>query len=234
MKKIKSYINKVDKDGITELYLSGTIGKESMFYDSISSKSVRNALENAKGDIHIFLNSGGGDVFEGIEIYNYLKNLNNKVTVEITALAASAASIIAMAADNIIIDLGANIMIHEASTLAYGNKSDIKKTLNALESIDKSLIDIYVDRTNLSPDLIEKYLKEETWFNANKSLELGFADEIKEIREENLESKKDNSNINIDEIADRVIQKINNINNSLNENIEIQENKIKNFINLFR
>ncbi|WP_180530464.1 ATP-dependent Clp protease proteolytic subunit, partial [Staphylococcus haemolyticus] len=111
------------------LTLSGTIANFPFFEDGISSKAVKNSLDNVDKDIVIRLNSGGGDVFEGIEIYNYLKSLSNHITIEVTALAASAASLVAMAADKIIIRTGANMMVHEASTMAFGNKSDIQKTL---------------------------------------------------------------------------------------------------------
>ena len=131
------------------LTLSGTIANLSFLDDTISAKAVKDSLDNVKEDIVIRLNSGGGDVFEGIEIYNYLKSLSNHITIEVTALAASAASLVAMAGDKIIIRTGANMMVHEASTMAFGNKSDIQKTLNALTAIDTSIVDIYHDRTGL-------------------------------------------------------------------------------------
>ena len=105
--------------------MSGTIANLSFLDDTIG-KSVKDSLDNVKEDIVIRLNSGGGDVFEGIEIYNYLKSLSNHITIEVTAL-ASLASLVAMAGDKIIIRTGANMMVHEASTMAFGNKSDIQK-----------------------------------------------------------------------------------------------------------
>ena len=96
-----------------------------LFLTTLSRKSVKDSLDNVKEDIVIRLNSGGGDVFEGIEIYNYLKSLSNHITIEVTAL--EVASLVAMAGDKIIIRTGANMMVHEASTMAFGNKSDIQK-----------------------------------------------------------------------------------------------------------
>lgn len=159
------------------LTLSGTIADFAFFEDTISAKAVKNALDDVDKDIVIRLNSGGGDVFEGIEIYNYLKSLSNHVTIEVTSLAASAASLVAMAGDNIIIRTGANMMIHEASTMAFGNKSDIQKTLNALTAIDTSIVDIYQDRTGLDKDEIVNLIANETWLTADEAIKKGFADE---------------------------------------------------------
>ena len=159
------------------LTLSGTIANLSFLDDTISAKAVKDSLDNVKGDIVIRLNSGGGDVFEGIEIYNYLKSLSNHITIEVTALAASAASLVAMAGDKIIIRTGANMMVHEASTMAFGNKSDIQKTLNALTAIDTSIVDIYHDRTGLNRDEIVNLITNETWLTADEAINKGFADE---------------------------------------------------------
>lgn len=159
------------------LTLSGTIANLSFLDDTISAKAVKDSLDNVKEDIVIRLNSGGGDVFEGIEIYNYLKSLSNHITIEVTALAASAASLVAMAGDKIIIRTGANMMVHEASTMAFGNKSDIQKTLNALTAIDTSIVDIYHDRTGLDRDEIVNLITNETWLTADEAINKGFADE---------------------------------------------------------
>lgn len=159
------------------LTLSGTIANLSFLDDTISAKAVKDSLDNVKEDIVIRLNSGGGDVFEGIEIYNYLKSLSNHITIEVTALAASAASLVAMAGDKIIIRTGANMMVHEASTMAFGNKSDIQKTLNALTAIDTSIVDIYQDRTGLDRDEIDNLIANETWLTADEAINKGFADE---------------------------------------------------------
>lgn len=157
--------------------MSGTIANLSFLDDTISAKAVKDSLDNVKEDIVIRLNSGGGDVFEGIEIYNYLKSLPNHITIEVTALAASAASLVAMAGDKIIIRTGANMMVHEASTMAFGNKSDIQKTLNALTAIDTSIVDIYHDRTGLDRDEIVNLITNETWLTADEAINKGFADE---------------------------------------------------------
>ena len=190
-KKVDYFFNSVQKNGKTELTISGAIGESSYFFEATSAKDVREVLESVTGDIHIYLNSSGGDVFQGIEIYNYLKNISNNVTVEITGTACSAASIVAMGADKLIMNTGTSLMIHEASTFAWGNKNDIKKVLGALETIDTLIIDIYSEKTNIDKSELENYLLNETWFTADEAVELGFADEKKS--EEN--ANKDIENI---------------------------------------
>lgn len=150
--------------------------------DTINEKLIRNTLDGVEGDILIRLNSPGGDVFEGISICNYLKSIDNKVTIEITGVAASAASIISMGADKVIMDKGTSMMIHEASTIAWGNKTEIQKTLNALSTIDKSLVAIYQDKTGLDTDTLNGYLTNETWFTAEEAVEAGFADEVGNVK----------------------------------------------------
>lgn len=158
------------------MIIDGAIGESGWFYDATSAKDVRNALDGVTAStVRIKLNSGGGDVFDGIEIYNYLKDLDAKVIVEVTALAASAASIIAMGADEIIMKTGATMMIHEASTVAYGTKSDIQKTMNALEAIDESIVAIYAEKTGKSAKEIRDLIEAETWFTADEAVTNGFA-----------------------------------------------------------
>ena len=180
MKKIKPEIsNEVTNEGHI-LTLSGAVRKKAWYDDEntefINMESVSNSLEGVTGDVIIRLNSGGGDVFEGIEIYNYLKNLENKIIIEVTALAASAASIIAMAGDEIKMCTGSTMMIHEASTIAFGTKSDIQKVLNSLETIDESIVSIYAERTNTDIETVKGWVEEETWFTADEAIEVGLAD----------------------------------------------------------
>lgn len=189
------------------LVISGAIGKSGWFYDATSAEDVRNALDNVDAKtIRIKLNSGGGDAFEGIEIYNYLKDLDAHVIVEVTALAASAASIIAMGANEIIMRTGSNLMIHEASTMSYGTKNDIQKTLNALESIDESIIDIYVQKTNLDVETIREMISNETWLTASEALEKGFATSIES---ESIETEAEQPKFD-DEIINEIVQRVTN------------------------
>lgn len=191
----------------TVLTLSGVVGQPYPWEDedeTIHEKLIRNVLEGVTGDVWIRLNSPGGDVFEGISICNYLKSLDNNVTVEITGVAASAASIISMGADKVIMDKGTSMMIHEASTFAWGNKAEIQKVLNALSTIDKSLIAIYQDKTGLDTDTLNGFLTSETWFTAEEAVENGFADEVGNVKVEKEESVTDKYEDVIKELSAKV------------------------------
>lgn len=152
--------------------------------DSTSAADVERALKNSKAQtVRIHLNSFGGDVFDGIAIYNQLKNHSAKIIVIVEGLAASAASVLAMAGDEIIIRTGGMLMIHEASTFAWGTKTDIQKTMNALTGIDKSLADIYMTRFKGERSEIETMILNETWFTADEAAAVGLADEVEEVEE---------------------------------------------------
>ena len=190
MKKIKPEItNEVTASGHV-LTLSGSVRKKAWYDDEnteyINIEAISDSLEDVDGDITIRLNSGGGDVFEGIEVYNYLKSLDNHITIEVTALAASAASIIAMAGDEIKMCTGSTMMVHEASTIAWGNKADIQKVLNSLDTIDDSLVSIYAERTGADKETINSWIEEETWFTADEAIEVGLADGKREKETNNV------------------------------------------------
>ena len=185
------------KDDKVVLTLSGPVAQSSIFADeTINSHDIAEVLDDVDKDIVIRLNSPGGDAFQGIEIYNYLKNHSSHITIEVTALAASAASIIAMAADELIMSKGASLMIHEAATIAIGNKADVKKTLNALETVDASIVEVYKGKTGLDNEEIEQLMTDETWFTAQDAVDKGFADKTKgkvETPKEAQENVEDNS-----------------------------------------
>nr|DAL52227.1 MAG TPA_asm: Putative ATP dependent Clp protease [Caudoviricetes sp.] len=185
-KEMLNRITPVIKNEVTDsehiLTLSGVVAKDSIFdYDGdlINMKTISDSLESiGNRKLLIKLNSYGGDAFEGIEIYNYLKSLKNKVVVEVTSIAASAASIIAMGADEIRMSNGSQLMIHEASTFAVGTKSEMQKTLNALKSMDNSIVDIYHERTGLDKTEILQLMEEETWFTSEEAVKHKFADNV--------------------------------------------------------
>ena len=202
MQKIKPEITNEVTDKGHVLTLSGRVSKNYWYDDDhINIETISEQLAEVDGDITIRLNSGGGDVFEGIEIYNYLKSLDNKVTIEVTALAASAASIIAMAGDEIKMCTGSSMMVHEASTTAWGNKADIQKVLNSLDAIDDSLVSIYAERTGADVETINNWIKEETWFTADEAIEAGLADNKRE--EEKVENVA--PTVDADKIAEMVM-----------------------------
>ncbi|MEK4922383.1 head maturation protease, ClpP-related [Cytobacillus sp. FSL R5-0569] len=167
-------------EDVTKLTMYGDIG-ESWWYDSITAKSVESTLKDiTTNNIEVHINSYGGDVFDGISIYNILKNHEANVTIHIDGIAASAASIIAMSGDKIIMNTGSIMMIHEGSTYAYGTKTDITKTLNALESIDKSIADIYMTRFTGTREEIDEKIVKETWLTASEAIDAGLADKIED------------------------------------------------------
>lgn len=173
------------KDGKHILTLSGVIRQRYWDDDkSIDAKLVSDSLDDVTDDIVIYLNSTGGDVFQGIEIYNYLKNHSSHITVEVTGTAASAATFIVAGADEAIMNTGTSFMIHEASSFAWGNKADLKKTLNALETIDESIIAIYTEKTGQSNEQLNDWMEEEKWFTAEEAVKYGFANKVKEKKKD--------------------------------------------------
>lgn len=163
-----------------EITIYGDIGD--FWWDSTSANDVKRVLKDSpESDVIVNLNTPGGDVFEGIAIYNILKSHKGHVTINIDGWAASAGSIIAMAGDVINMRIGTILMIHEAWTVAMGSKRDISSTLNALETIDTSLADIYMTRFKGERNEVEKFIENETWFSASDAIAFGFADsEIEE------------------------------------------------------
>ncbi|WP_167450631.1 head maturation protease, ClpP-related [Xenorhabdus ehlersii] len=150
---------------------------ESFWDEGVTAKRVAGALRAiGNQDVIVNINSPGGDVFEGIAIYNLLRNHSGKVTVNVLGLAASAASIIAMAGDEINIGRGAFLMIHNAWTCCCGNKNDLIAVAEALKPFDDSLVDIYSARTGIDKDTITNMMDNETFISHTDALSQGFAD----------------------------------------------------------
>lgn len=190
-KKVPFQFKNEVENGKHVLTLSGNVQKKYWRDDDvINAKDIRESLESVTDDIVIKLNSPGGDVFEGIEIYNYLKDHPSNVTVEVTGVAASAATFITAGANEVIMNVGTSLMIHEASTFTWGNKSDIQKTLNALETIDESILSIYSEKTGQSNEQLEEWMNEEKWFTADEAVEFGFANSVKKDNVESVESEE--------------------------------------------
>lgn len=165
-----------DEDkGVSELTIYGDIG-DSWWFESTSATDVDNALKEAgNNDLVIHLNSPGGSAFDGIAIYNRLKAHKGKVTIHVDGWACSAASVIAMAADELVMGAGAMMMIHEASTIVWGSKTLMRKEADMLEKLEDGIVDIYMTRANVDREEVKNMVNEETWFSANEALEIGFA-----------------------------------------------------------
>ena len=148
----------------------------------VSAKSVAAQLKEMgdQKEISVRINSPGGSVFEGSTIYNLLKNNEAKVTVYIDGLCASIASVIAMAADQVVMADNALMMIHDPWSLAIGNADELRREADVLDKVKESLVTTYVARTGMSRDEISTLLKDETWLDAEEAIEFGFADASEE------------------------------------------------------
>lgn len=170
--------------GRGELDLFGVIGAD-WFGEGITDKMVDKALK-AMGDvstIDVRVNSPGGDVFHGRGIYNLLAEHKATINVNVIAEAASAASLIAMAGDEITMAEGSLMMIHRASGLAWGNTDDVKKFLNLLETVDDTLVKTYAKRTGNSEADVRAWMDAETWMDAEDAVAKKFADKASAVEE---------------------------------------------------
>ncbi|WKT75585.1 head maturation protease, ClpP-related [Lysinibacillus fusiformis] len=177
LKQIPQKFNAVhnEETKTSEITIYGVIGT-SWWNDSFSASDIDQAIKEAgTNDIIINLNSPGGDAFDGISIFNRLKRHEGKVTIHVDGWACSAASIIAMAADELIMELGSMFMIHEASNIIWGTKTDMRKEADVLEELEEGIINIYMTKTNLSREDVRAKVDAETWLSANKAVEYGFA-----------------------------------------------------------
>ncbi|MDU4960033.1 MAG: Clp protease ClpP [Sporomusaceae bacterium] len=175
MKKFWNWVK--NADGRT-LYFDGYIAQDSWFDDDITPKKFKAELTAAAGDIAVWLNSPGGDVFAASQIYTMLKEYESKVTVKIDGIAASAASVIAMAGDEIVMSPVAMMMIHNPATVVFGEAADLASGIKLLNEVKESIINAYEQRTGLPRGKISNMMDAETWFSAQKAVELGFADKI--------------------------------------------------------
>lgn len=176
MQKFWNWIH--DDSGGRVLRLEGPIDSESYWRDEITPKNFRDELYAEDGDVTIYLNSPGGNVFAAAEIYTMIRDYPHNVTVKIASIAASAASVIAMAGDIVLMSPTALLFIHDPSTIAMGNAKDMEKAITTLNEVKESIINAYAAKTGLSRSKISKLMSDETWMNAKKAVELGFADEI--------------------------------------------------------
>lgn len=160
------------------LFLNGEISDETWYGDEVTPALFRDELNAGTGDITVWINSPGGDVFAAAQIYNMLMDYSGNVTVKIDGLAASAASVIAMAGTTVLMSPVAMMMIHNPATIAIGDAGEMKKAIDMLSEVKESIMNAYEIKTNLSRARISHLMDAESWFNATKAVELGFADGI--------------------------------------------------------
>lgn len=179
-KKFWAWKNQADESGSAgrELELYGTIAEQSWFDDDITPAMFKEELFSGTGPIVVWINSPGGDCIAASQIYTMLMDYKDDVTVKIDGLAASAASVIAMAGTKVLMAPTAMMMIHNPATIAMGDHTDMEKAIKMLDEVKESIINAYEIKTTLSRAKLSHLMDAETWMNANKAVELGFADDI--------------------------------------------------------
>ena len=163
---------------MNELIIYGDIG-ESMWGDSVTASSVKNMLDRMdQGDLTVRINSPGGSVFDGFAIYNMIRQRDGKTTVYVDGLAASAASVIAMAGDDVVMGQASMLMIHDPYTMSVGGSEYMRKTADMLDKIKESIVAAYESRSEQGAEIISQMMTDETWFTADESVSMGFANRV--------------------------------------------------------
>lgn len=168
------------------LELYGTIAEESWWDDDVTPQMFRDELFAGSGPVTIWINSPGGDCVAASQIYTMLMDYKGDITVKIDGVAASAASVIAMAGTKVLMAPTALMMIHNPATLAIGDSAEMQKAIDMLSEVKESIINAYEIKTSMRRFKLSQLMDAETWMNANKAMEYGFADGI-------LEDKKKSS-----------------------------------------
>lgn len=168
---------KDDEDRSISVY--DVIGYDYWTGEGVTAKRIAGALRAlGAGPVTVNINSPGGDLFEGLAIYNLLREHDGEVTVKILGVAASAASIIAMAGDTVQIARAGFLMIHNTWVMAVGNRNDLREYADTLEPFDRAMADIYAARTGQDAKAMAKLMDAETWIGGSDAIEQGFADEL--------------------------------------------------------
>ncbi len=160
------------------LLLDGEISDETWWGDEVTPQMFRSELNAAEGDIDLWINSPGGDCYAAAQIYNMLMEYKGNVAVKIDGIAASAASVVAMAGSTVEISPLGMLMIHNPMTVSIGDTHEMERTITFLSEIKESIINAYELKTGLSRAKISRLMDAETWMNAKKAVELGFADSV--------------------------------------------------------
>ncbi len=170
------------------LFLNGTIAEESWFDDDVTPELFKEELNAGSGNITVWINSPGGDCVAAAQIYNMLMDYKGDVTVKIDGIAASAASVIAMAGTKVLMSPVSMMMIHNPATIAFGDKTEMNKAIEMLDAVKDSIMNAYEIKTGMSRAKISHLMDAETWMDAHKAMELRFADEIMQRAEEDVEA----------------------------------------------
>ena len=179
MKKRKFWNWVRDADtGERTLVLNGQIAEDSWFGDEVTPAIFRDELMKGEGNITVWINSPGGDVFAAAQIYNMLMDYKGNVTVRIDGLAASAASVIAMAGTTVEMSPVGMLMVHNPSTAVIGNTKEMQAAIQMLDEVKESILNAYELKTGQPRQQLSDLMDAESWMNAKKAVELGFADRI--------------------------------------------------------
>lgn len=164
--------------GVRVLTMRGPISDETWFGDEVTPGVFRAELNEGTGPVAAWIDSPGGDVFAAAQIYNMLRDYKDEVIVHIDSLAASAASVIAMAGKTVEISPTGYLMIHNPSMMAWGDSAEMQRAKNMLDEVKEGIINAYEMKTGLPRDEISRMMDAETWLSAKKAVELGFADKV--------------------------------------------------------
>ena len=178
MKKFWNWIRDETAPDARILRLEGAIAEESWFDDEVTPAAFKAELASCSGPIIVWINSPGGDCVAAAQIYNMLMDYPADVTVRIDGIAASAASVIAMAGTKVQMSPVSVMMIHNPLTVAMGDSDEMRRAIQLLDEVKESIINAYEIKTGLSRAKLSHLMDGETWMNAKKALELGFCDEI--------------------------------------------------------
>ena len=181
MKKFWKWKNQAATETAPEertLFLNGTIAEDSWYDDDVTPQLFKDELMSGSGNITVWINSPGGDCVAAAQIYNMLMDYPHDVTVKIDGIAASAASVIAMAGTKVLMSPVSTMMIHNPATIAWGDAGDMEKAIAMLDAVKDSIINAYEIKSGLSRAKLSHLMDSETWMDANKAVELGFADGI--------------------------------------------------------
>lgn len=194
-----------DEGGGRVLRLEGPIDNENFWGDEITPKMFRDDLEADEGDVTVWINSPGGNVFAAAEIYTMLKEYAGKITVKIASIAASAASVVAMAGDVVQMSPTALLMIHDPSTIAMGNAADMQKAIDTLNAVKDSILNAYTLKTGLRKSKISEMMENETWLDAKEAHRLGFCDEVLYADDQDPEEEEEPDDVpDTERITDRL------------------------------
>ena len=179
----KRFWNWSNDGGERTLYLYGTIAEESWMDDDVTPEMFRKELNAGSGPVTIWLSSPGGDCVAASQIYTMLMDYSGPVTIKIDGIAASAASVIAMAGTTVLMAPTSLMMLHNPATIAMGDHNEMERAIDLLASVKESIVNAYAIKTGLDRKTLAQMMEEETWLDAGKAMELGFADGLLEKSE---------------------------------------------------